>query len=312
MPKFTVFIPAFKTQFLSDCISSVLGQTYSDFELIIINDKSPEPVSDIVAGFSDNRIRYYENSENIGGKSLVDNWNKGLSLAKGEYISLIGDDDLLSHEYLETFDATIQTHPDVDVFHSRSVIINHQSEPVHVTPSLPRLENVYDAIYARMWEYREQFIGDFVYKTEALKAKGGYYSLPLAWGSDDITSYVVGERNGIAHINSPVFQYRVNPFSISSSNNYSEKINAICLHYRWIKEFTEQCSHSDWRAVVCKKIFRSVHHKRNQRIVDTLAKAAKQKPLDTMRYVLNNRRSLQLTLKEILLIAERATKLSLK
>lgn len=55
--KFTIAIPAYKRTFLKECIDSILAQTYKDFELIIINDASPEDLDSVVECYKDSRIR---------------------------------------------------------------------------------------------------------------------------------------------------------------------------------------------------------------------------------------------------------------
>src|SRR3546814_8904185 len=96
MPKFSVCIPAYKSRFLSECIQSILGQSYVDFEVIVLNDCSPEPVEEIVRSFSDARIRYYENEHNVGAIRLTDNWNRCVALADGEFVVIMGDEDRLA------------------------------------------------------------------------------------------------------------------------------------------------------------------------------------------------------------------------
>ena len=59
MMRFSVTIPTYKSAFLSECIDSVLSQTYKHFELIIVDDCSPEDIKSIVDSYSDIRIRYY-------------------------------------------------------------------------------------------------------------------------------------------------------------------------------------------------------------------------------------------------------------
>ena len=63
--KFSITIPAYKRSYLKEAIDSCLAQTYKDFELIIVNDASPEDLDSIVNSYSDNRIRYYKNETNI-------------------------------------------------------------------------------------------------------------------------------------------------------------------------------------------------------------------------------------------------------
>lgn len=237
MPKFSVCIPAYKSRFLSECIQSILRQSYVDFELLVLNDCSPEPVEKIVRSFSDARIRYYENESNVGAVRLTDNWNRCVALAEGEYVVIMGDDDRLELDYLEEFAALMDRYPGLDVYHCRSLIIDDQGNAVRLTPAGPSFERVCDHIWHRLNQWRSQYISDFVYRTDALRSVGGCYALPLAWGADDITAYRACERKGMAHTNRPVFNYRSNGLSITSTGNDLEKMRANLLYAAWLRDF---------------------------------------------------------------------------
>ena len=60
----TIAIPAYKVEFLKEAISSALNQTYSNIELVIIDDNSPENIDSIIKEFNDSRIHYYKNAIN--------------------------------------------------------------------------------------------------------------------------------------------------------------------------------------------------------------------------------------------------------
>lgn len=235
--KYTIAIPAYKSKFLKTCIDSILRQTIPDFELIILNDRSPESVEEIVDTFQDERIRYYKNEKNVGAVRLVENWNTCLSLAKGEYIVIMGDDDMLEADFLETFDSLIVGYPDVDVYHCRSKIIDEDGIVIGYTPSAPEYERVYDNIWHRLRQLRSQYISDFMYRVSALREQGGFYDLPLAWGSDDITAYIAMKDKGLAHTNKPVFNYRSNGLSITSTGNDVIKMKANAGYANWLCDF---------------------------------------------------------------------------
>lgn len=234
---FTIVIPAYKSQFLEECITSIISQTLSDFELIIVNDCSPQPVEEIVKKFTDPRIKYSRNESNIGAEHLVTNWNNALKLANGKFFMMMGDDDKLEPNYLEEFSKLIDKYKDLDVYHCRSKIIDENSIPFKLTPSWPEYETVYDSIWHRISGFRLQFISDFVYRTEALKQNGGFYDVPLAWASDDITAYIASSKKGIAHINLPIFNYRQTRFTITSSGNSGLKMKAILIEKNWYENF---------------------------------------------------------------------------
>ena len=237
---FSIGLPAFKDKFLKECIDSILAQTYTDFELIILNDASPGNVDEIVHQYTDDRIQYYVNARNVGAEHIVDNWNKCLSYAKGDYVLMMGDDDKMEPEYLEEFAKLIDRYCELSVYHCRSYIINEESQKTGLTMSWPEFESVYDNIWHRISDFRYQFISDFVYHREDLIAHGGFYKLPLAWASDDITAYIAMKEKGIAHINRPLISYRVNSLTISSSGSAQLKIKAILLEEQWILSFLQE------------------------------------------------------------------------
>lgn len=83
--KFSVTVPAYKAQFLGECIDSILAQTYKNFEVIIVNDASPQDLDSIVKRYDDPRIHYYKNKVGFGAEHVVGNWNKYLEYATGDY-----------------------------------------------------------------------------------------------------------------------------------------------------------------------------------------------------------------------------------
>jgi len=270
MPNYSICIPAYKSRFLSECIQSVLNQTFGDFELIVLNDHSPEPIGELVAAFTDARIRYVANDVNVGAIHLTDNWNKCLSMARGEYVIMMGDDDRMAADYLEEFNRLIDQYPGLNVYHCRSMVIDDRGQPVQLTPAQPSFERVCDHIWHRLNQWRSQYISDFVYRTSALRRNGGYYPLPLAWGSDDITAYLACADTGIAHTNRPVFQYRTNPLSITSSGNDLEKMRANMHYGKWLREF----------------LTRHVPHPSEQVVYDTLVRQQEQLMLRRKRYTM--------------------------
>jgi len=257
-PTYTIAIPAFKASFLAACIHSVLKQRYADYELVIVNDASPEPIDEIVSSFSDSRIRYYKNSENAGAEHMVNNWNRCLELARGTYFVLLGDDDFLDDDYLEAFNELIARYPTLDVFHCRSKIVDVEGQIVDLTPPWPSYETIYDNMYYRLNMSRIQYISDFVYRTETLKIKGGFFYLPLAWGADDITAFIAIGEKGIAHCPKPVFNYRESALTITRSGNAQKKMEAVLLQEQWFKTFLAKEPNDEGDMIIYKKLQREL------------------------------------------------------
>ena len=113
MALFSVVVPIYKVEeYLEECIKSILAQTCQDFELILVDDGSPDKCPDICDEYSklDNRIVVIH-KENGG---LVSARKAGLSVAKGEYIVTVdGDDFILSSLLHELYDIIHFHRPDV-------------------------------------------------------------------------------------------------------------------------------------------------------------------------------------------------------
>lgn len=238
---FSIAIPAYKSIYLAKAIQSCLNQTYDNFELIIVDDASPNDIAAIVRQFTDKRIRYYRNDVGFGAEHVVDNWNLCLQYATGKYMICMGDDDELESICLEEYLKLIHKHPNLNIYHARSVIIDENSDIKQLQEDRPEFESVYSMMWHRWFKDRKQFVGDWLFDTVALRQNGGFYNLPYAWHSDDITGYISAKEHGVANTRKPCFRYRENNFSITR-NRYAlpGKLKAHRMAYSWYVDFLKQ------------------------------------------------------------------------
>lgn len=221
--KFSITIPAYKQKYLYEAIESCLAQTYKDFELIIVDDASPENLKSVVDRFQNSRICYYRNEKNCGAMNVVDNWNICLGYAKGDYVICMGDDDRLLPNCLEEYSKLIEKYPDLDIYHGMTEIIDENGNVTNMQEARPEREGMYSMISGRLHNSRLQYIGDWLFKRTALEQLNGYVNMPMAWGSDDLTAYTIAKNKGVANTQMPVFQYRISSLTISNSGHYREK-----------------------------------------------------------------------------------------
>lgn len=239
-PIFTIAIPAYKRRFLFEAINSCLQQTFKALEVVIVNDNSPENLDTIISQFNDGRIRYYRNKENCGAINVVDNWNICLSYAKGDYIICMGDDDKLLSNCLEEYYNLIKKYPNLGVYHAWTELIDENSNFIDIQQPRPEFETALSLAWNRWNGRNKQYIGDFCYDTKRLRSNGGFYKLPMAWGSDDITAIRAATDNGIASTQKICFQYRVNTHTITKTGNHKIKLNAILKEKEWFINFISE------------------------------------------------------------------------
>ncbi|WP_053362684.1 glycosyltransferase family 2 protein [Bacillus sp. FJAT-27251] len=134
--KVTVLMPVFNGEkYLKQAIKSILRQTYKNFEFLIIDDGSTDKSVKIIKTYKDPRIRLVRNKKNIG---LIKTLNKGLSLARGEYIARMDCDDISLPKRLEKQVEFMDQHPDIGVCGTAVKLIGKKvkwqfpSDPDHI------------------------------------------------------------------------------------------------------------------------------------------------------------------------------------
>src|ERR1019366_1942527 len=97
--KISIILPTYNRGYvLRDAVHSVLCQTYTDFELLVIDDGSNDGTADIIAGYSDHRVHLIRHSTNLGVSAAL---NTGLENAKGEVVAFLDSDDLWTADKLD-------------------------------------------------------------------------------------------------------------------------------------------------------------------------------------------------------------------
>ncbi|MNO28193.1 putative glycosyltransferase EpsE [compost metagenome] len=133
MPKISVLMPVYNNEaYLDSAIESILDQSFSDFEFIIINDGSTDKSGDIIARYSDPRIKRIDNTVNCG---VTESLNKGLQLAVGEFIARMDSDDFSHPNRFSRQLSYMESHPNVGVCGSNVQVMG--SEEVWYQPEQP-------------------------------------------------------------------------------------------------------------------------------------------------------------------------------
>jgi L-malate glycosyltransferase len=125
-PKVSVLMSVYNGEkYLAEAIHSILQQTFTDFEFLIVNDGSSDNSVSIIESFKDSRIRLIHNEKNLG---LIDSLNKGVLLAKGEYIARMDADDISIPSRLEKQVNFLDTNLEVSAVAAHVRFMNEDGE----------------------------------------------------------------------------------------------------------------------------------------------------------------------------------------
>jgi len=112
-PLVSILMPVYKTApFLKEAMDSILSQTFTDFELIVLNDCSPDNADEILDTYDDSRIVRYKGETNVGLSNVL---NVGIDMARGKYIARMDSDDISLPNRLEVQVKYMEEHPDIDL-----------------------------------------------------------------------------------------------------------------------------------------------------------------------------------------------------
>ncbi len=216
IPQISVIMSVFNGEkYLADAIESILNQTFSDFEFIIIDDGSTDRSLKIINEFAqiDKRIQVVKNDNNIG---LAASLNKGISLAKGEYITRMDADDVSLPERFEKQVVYLNTHQEIAVVASNYIRVDENNNVLRHTnrPTTP------SRIFFRL------FFGDViahptVMMRQKIFNKGFYkYNENYKTAQDYDLWLTIINKFDIANLPDNLLYYR--DHSISASNLLSE------------------------------------------------------------------------------------------
>ncbi len=129
MPQISVILPNYNyAKYLSRRIESILNQTYTDFELIILDDASTDNSREVIEKYNDSRISVYFNEINTGNPFMQ--WDNGVKLAKGKYIWIAEADDYCENNLLETLFKLIITNEDTGIAFCNSQTVDKRGNNI--------------------------------------------------------------------------------------------------------------------------------------------------------------------------------------
>lgn len=249
--KFTFILPAYKSDYLESALRSIPIQSDVFFNVIVSDDCSPSDISGIVNAFNDKRVSYRRNETNIGAACLVDHWNLLLSKVETDYVIVASDDDIYSPFFLEEIDELVRRHPQADLLMARANIIDNSGKAISDGDAVgPEFMNYQQFIDSLLDLTKVHCVGNYVFKTSALKSLGGFVKFPLAWKSDTATVISLAEH-GVPCTSDTLFSFRRSGDSITTTPKgtmaYDKlKLQATGLFFRFIEEIKTKIGERDY------------------------------------------------------------------
>jgi glycosyltransferase involved in cell wall biosynthesis len=187
-------------KYLREAIESILAQTFIDFNFLIINDGSTDGTKEILENYNDSRIKLINNKKNIG---LTKSLNKGLKLARGEYIARQDADDISMPERLEKEVSFLDHNKNTALVGTYYYMINEKGKTLNTIKPLKKSEEIKIGLLKG-----NQFgHGSVMFRAECVK-EVGYYREELGPVEDYDLWLRISDRYNIATIPEQLYKWR--------------------------------------------------------------------------------------------------------
>lgn len=261
MPLISIIVPIYKVEkYLNECIESVLNQSFCDYELVLINDGSPDNCGRICDDYAqkDSRVKVIH-KQNSG---VSESRNVGIDNSCGQYLMFLDGDDFLMDRCLELVRDTIVSNENTDIFIGQSMVIyddntknsclkeSFDAEVINRLEKVEILAYIFGSIKDIVWEvcrniYRREVIVDnkLHFDKEFICAEDGDWHIKAMLASEKILAFKF-----------PIINYRRRIGSVTLSKSSKRKVlSELQVYKKWFDYF-DRCSFNEkYRKVITER-----------------------------------------------------------
>ena len=234
MAKITVLMPTYNVaSYVKEAIESVLQQTYSDLELLVMDDCSTDNTVEVVQSILDPRLRIEQNERNLG---LADNLNRGLSLIHTELVARMDGDDIAEPNWLEEGVSVLDRHPEIGV-------CGGGFKRFGISDSLVFLPEKHEDIVVNMLFACSIVVPVFRYE---LFAKHFKHYRQDSFPAEDYRFWAdCAEVTRFHNVRKVLFHYRMHESQICTSLKESQTVKSDAVRVLLLKRLTDNLSDDD-------------------------------------------------------------------
>jgi glycosyltransferase involved in cell wall biosynthesis len=217
-PTVSFVVPCYNLgHLLKECVDSILSQTYRDFEVLIMDDCSPDQTPEVARSLDDPRVRHIRNEPNLGHLS---NYNKGIRMTRGKYVWLISADDrLLRPDVLQKYVSVAESNPSVGYVCSSAVEIRRgEYTPVAAYSAHHGGDTIYEGhIFLQKLLYSNSVVAASAMVRKSCYDNLGAFPLDMPFAGDWYLWCLFALYYDVAYISEPAVAYRIHEGSMTEA-----------------------------------------------------------------------------------------------
>lgn len=224
MSLLAIVIPYYKLTFFEETLKSLSNQTDKRFKVYIGDDASLEDPSQVLENYASQfAFDYHRFETNLGGTSLVKQWERCMKLTNNEkWLMVLGDDDVLEHNCIAAFYENLEEieKQNINTVRFSTKVIGSNGEFISEKYSHPKIEKVTDFLIRKFNGGTRSSLSEYVFRKKSIEVIK-FKDFPLAWNSDLLAVFEFSDGKSIFTINEAQVFFRLSGLNITSKNDDS-------------------------------------------------------------------------------------------
>lgn len=232
-----IIIPYYKISFFEATLQSLACQSNKQFKVYIGDDSSPDNINILLEKYKNKfDFIYHRFEQNLGGKSLVQQWNRCLDLCNDEeWVMILGDDDVLKDNCIEAFYNNLKEIEDLNVSVVRyaTQVINEEGVSISKVHQHPKTEKATEFLIRKFKGGTRSSLSEYIFKKDKVMTIG-FKDFPLAWSSDTLGVLEFSNNKDIYTINNALVYFRLSGKNITGKGDSIEKNKSWFQFYTYL------------------------------------------------------------------------------
>lgn len=234
MNRYSIILPVYNGgEYFKESVFSIISQSYTGFDLHILDNCSTDGSSEWIRSLKDSRIKVYRSERFL---SMEENWKRILTIPKNELMTIIGHDDLLHAHYLSAMNEFIEKHPDASLYQSHFRFINAKGDFIKTCQPMDEIQSIEEFMISIFTHKIDTMGTGYMMRSADYETVGGIHPFPNLLFADHKLWFDLTAISYKATLNEECFSYRLHE-NISKTTNPVKYIKAFYTFMDNLAEF---------------------------------------------------------------------------
>lgn len=238
MAKYSIILPVRNgIPYVKECIASIFNQTHKDYNIVILDNASTDGTSEWLQSLNDHRIAIYPSSSSL---SIEENWGRIKTVPRSDFMTMIGHDDVLDSNYLETIDKLVQKHPDASLYQTHFRYIDSKGAELKKCMPMREKQLPHDVLINFLGSKMDIMGTGFMMRSRDYDQVGGMPSYPNLLFADMELWIELSRKGYLAVAQEECFSYRLHPGATTSTSAVAKALTAFDRFVNYLEKVKKE------------------------------------------------------------------------